>query len=150
MVKVRYKTWGSIPSKPKVIWFVLQDCTFSPSFLCCHLCVHCFSLFLDIFGCKPVDKRSQRSYTQCKMALRVSAQFSVYLKTAHFVVSMTCLIVAIKEEHKFDICFAIHDGVPPLKVVLVARETIYEEPELFLIFLHGLFHCLARQTQQQT
>lgn len=61
---------------------------------------------------------------------------------------MTHLIAAVKEKHKFDICFAIHDIVPPLKVVLVAGETVYEETELFLIFLHGLFHCL-NETEQQ-
>lgn len=134
-------------SKPNFILFLLVDCTFSPSFLCCHPCVRCSSLFLDIFGCKPVDKR------QITCSLYNGSDLSSVLcvsKTAHYVVSMTYLIAAVKEKHKFDICFAIHDGVPPLKVVLVARETVYKKTVLFLIFLHGLFHCLAKETKQQT
>lgn len=39
--------------------FWLKDWTFSPNFLCCHLCVHCSFPFLDIFGCKPVGKRDR-------------------------------------------------------------------------------------------
>lgn len=58
---------------------------------------------------------------------------------------MTYLVATVKEKHKFDICFAFHGRVPTLKVVLVAREAVYEEAELFLIFLHGLFHCLKKQ-----
>lgn len=61
---------------------------------------------------------------------------------------MTYLIAAVKEKHKFDICFLIHDSVPALKVVLVAGETVYEETELFLILLHGLFHGLNEQEQK--
>lgn len=55
------------------------------------------------------------------------------------------LVTAVKEKHKFDICFVDHNGVPPRQVVLVSRETIYEETELFIVFLHGLFHCLPEQ-----
>lgn len=62
---------------------------------------------------------------------------------------MTYLIAAVKEKHKFDICFLIHDSVPTLKVVLVTGETIYEETKLLLIFLHGLFHCLKEQEQKE-
>lgn len=38
-------------------YFVFADRTFSPSSLCCHPCARCSSLFLDIFGCKPVEKK---------------------------------------------------------------------------------------------
>lgn len=61
---------------------------------------------------------------------------------------MTYFIAALKEKHKFDICFVVHDGVPALEVVLVTREAVYEETELLLIFLHGLFHRLAKHTKQ--
>lgn len=47
--------------------FCLRNCTFSPNFPCCHLCVRCFSLFLDIFRCTPVDRRW---ISQCEMALK--------------------------------------------------------------------------------
>lgn len=62
---------------------------------------------------------------------------------------MMYLIAAVKEKNKFDICFVLHDSVPTLKVVLVARETINEEAEFFLVFLHGVFHGLSKQKQQQ-
>ena len=62
---------------------------------------------------------------------------------------MTYLIATVKEKHKFDICFLIHDSVPALKVVLVTGETVYEETELLLIFLHGIFHCLQEHEQKQ-
>ena len=62
---------------------------------------------------------------------------------------MTYLIATVKEKHKFDICFAIHDIVPPLKVVLVTREAIYEETVLFLILPHSLFHGLTKHKSEQ-
>ena len=58
--------------------------------------------------------------------------------------SMTYLIATVKEKHKLDICFVIHDSGPPLKVVLIAGETVYKESELFLIFLHSLIKGLIK------
>lgn len=55
---------------------------------------------------------------------------------------MTYLFTAVEEKYKFYVCFALHDGVPPLKVVLVTGETIDEEAELRLVFVHGLLHGL--------
>lgn len=94
-------------------------------------------------------QKRQRTHAQCKTARRISVQFSVCDKTALCVVSMMYLIAAVKENNKFDICFVLHDSVPTLKVVLVARETINEEAEFFLVFLHGVFHGLSKQKQQQ-
>lgn len=62
--------------------------------------------------------------------------------------SMTYLIAAVKEKHKFNISFSIHDTIPPLKVVLVSGETIDEKPELILIFLHRRFHGLTKREEQ--
>lgn len=59
------------------------------------------------------------------------------------VVPTKYLVAAVKEEHKFDICIVVHDFVPSLKVVLVSRETVNEETELLLVFLHGVFHRLS-------
>lgn len=59
------------------------------------------------------------------------------------------LIAAVKEEHKLDICVVIHDFLPALKVVLIAREAVDEETELLLIFLHGVFHRLAAHVKRQ-
>lgn len=61
---------------------------------------------------------------------------------------MTHLIAAVKEKHKFNISFFIHDTIPPLKVVLVSGETIDEKPELILIFLHRRFHGLTKREEQ--
>ena len=83
------------------------------------------------------------------MARRTSIQFSVYDKTALCVVSTMYLIAAVKEKNKFDICLALHDSVPALKVVLIAREAINKEAEFFLVFLHGVFHGLIKQKQRQ-
>lgn len=58
-------------------------------------------------------------------------------------VPTTYLVAAVKEEHKLDICVVVHDFVPALKVVLISRETVNEETELLLIFLHGVFHRLS-------
>lgn len=62
--------------------------------------------------------------------------------------SMTYLIAAVKEKHKFNISFSIHDTIPPLKVVLVSGETIDEKPELILVFLHRRFHGLTKREEQ--
>lgn len=55
----------------------------------------------------------------------------------------THLVAAVKEEHKLDICVVVHDLLPALKVVLIARESVDEETKLLLIFLHGVFHGLT-------
>lgn len=60
---------------------------------------------------------------------------------------MTYLFTAVEEKYKFDVRFALHDGVPPLKVVLVAGETVDEEAVLCLIFSHGLLHCLQEREE---
>lgn len=63
--------------------------------------------------------------------------------------STAYLSAAVKEKHKFNISFAVHDTIPPLKVVLVAGETIDEKAELFLIFLHRLFHGLKNRKRKR-
>lgn len=59
------------------------------------------------------------------------------------VVPTTYLVGAVKEKHKLDICIVVHDFVPALKVILISWETVNEETELLLVFLHGVFHCLS-------
>lgn len=60
------------------------------------------------------------------------------------------LVAAVKEEHKLDICVVVHDLLPALKVVLIARESVDEETELLFIFLHGVFHGLTTHTRHET
>lgn len=60
-----------------------------------------------------------------------------------FVMPTTHLAAAVKEEHELDLCLVVHDSFPALKVVLISRETVDEETELLLVFLHGVFHCLS-------
>lgn len=38
--------------------------------------------------------------------------------------SVAYLVAAVKEKHKLDVCFVLHDPVPALQVVLVTREAI--------------------------
>lgn len=117
------------------------DFTFSPDFLCCRLCVHCSSPVLDTFECRPVEEHDCLK-TQTLLVVQIWNRLSF-----NFRIRGADLGAAVEKEHKFNVGFVLHDVVPTLEVVLVAGKAVDEEPKLFLILLHSLFHRLKNRNK---